>query len=179
MSVIEVVQGDITLDDSDAIVNAANSSLLGGGGVDGAIHAAGGPAILDECRALRATSLVDGLPTGEAVATTAGRLPAGMVIHTVGPKHWEHPGGGADLLARCHTSSLDAAVFAGARTVAFPAISCGVYGWAPADAALIAVDAVRRWLAAAPEPATASGIERVRFVVFNDEARRAFSEALS
>lgn len=179
MALLEVVQGDITLDDSDAIVNAANSSLLGGGGVDGAIHAAGGPAILDECRALRATSLVDGLPTGEAVATTAGRLPAGMVIHTVGPKHWEHPDGGADLLARCHTSSLDAAVFAGARTVAFPAISCGVYGWALADAAPIAVDAVRRWLTAAPEPATVSGIERVRFVVFNDEAGRAFSEALS
>ena len=175
MTVIEVVKGDITLDTSDAIVNAANSSLLGGGGVDGAIHAAGGPAILEECRALRATSLLNGLPTGQAVATTAGRLPAGMVIHTVGPKHWEHPDGGADLLAQCHIACLSAAVAAGARTIAFPAISCGVYGWSPTDAAPIAVAAVRRWLTEGPTPS----IERIRFVVFNDEAERAFSAALS
>lgn len=190
MTLIEVVAGDITLDNSDAIVNAANSSLLGGGGVDGAIHAAGGPAILEECRVLRDTSLLDGLPTGQAVATTAGRLPAGMVIHTVGPKRWEHPDGGAELLAQCHTASLDVAMVAGARTIAFPAISCGVYGWAPEDAAPIAVDAVRRWLATAPmpgpvsgsggadDPDTGPGIERIRFVVFNDEAHRAFTSAL-
>ncbi len=174
MALIEVLQGDITVDDSDAIVNAANSSLLGGGGVDGAIHAAGGPAILDECRALRATVLPDGLPTGHAVATTAGRLPAGMVIHTVGPKHWEHPDGGVDLLAQCHTASLGAAADAGARTVAFPAISCGVYGWAAADAAPIAVDAVRRWCELHPS----THVERVRFVVFNDDAQRAFAAAV-
>lgn len=191
MAIIEVVLGDITLDDSDAIVNAANSSLLGGGGVDGAIHASGGPAILEECRELRATVLPDGLPTGHAVATTAGRMPAGMVIHTVGPKHWEHPDGGAELLAQCHTACLEAAVAAGARTIAFPAISCGVYGWSPTEAAPVAVAAVRDWLSATPMPGTLSGplgtdhpdsgpgIERIRFVVFNDDALRAFTSALA
>lgn len=171
MPSLEITRSDITADDSDAIVNAANSTLLGGGGVDGAIHAAGGPAILEACRELRATRLPDGLPTGEAVATTAGDLPSRWVIHTVGPKHWEHPSGGADLLARCHMSSLDTATELGARSIAFPAISCGVYGWSAVDAAPIALGAVRRWIAGHPE----AGIERIRFVLFNDAAERAFA----
>ncbi len=174
MSVVEVARGDITGDPSDAIVNAANSSLLGGGGVDGAIHSAGGPAILQECRTLRATLLPDGLATGHAVATTAGTLPAGMVIHTVGPKRWEHQDGGAQFLADCHTSSLDVAAAAGARSVAFPAISCGVYGWSPQEAAPVAVAAVHRWLAEHPE----SGVQRVRFVLFNDAAEQAFARVV-
>lgn len=171
---LDVTRGDITTDDSDAIVNAANSTLLGGGGVDGAIHAVGGPEILEACRRLRASSHPNGLPTGSAVATTAGFLPANWVIHTVGPKHWEHPDGGRALLARCHTSCLDVADEVGAQSIAFPAISCGVYGWDPADAAPIALDAVRAWLITHPD----SRLQRVRFVLFNHDAERAFAAAL-
>lgn len=173
MSVIEIASGDLTRDRSDAIVNAANSSLLGGGGVDGAIHAAGGPAILEACRELRRTSLPDGLATGCAVATTGGDLTARWVIHTVGPQYWEHPDGGPHLLASCHTASLDEAVRVGASTIAFPAISCGVYGWSAQEAAPIAVSATQAWLAAHPD----TGITRVRFVLFNDEAHDAFTRA--
>lgn len=173
MPYLDITRGDITADDSDAIVNAANSTLLGGGGVDGAIHAAGGPAILEACRELRATRLPDGLSTGAAVATTAGDLPPRWVIHTVGPKHWEHPDGGSALLARCHIASLDTAAELGARSIAFPAISCGVYGWDAVDAAPVALGTVRRWLAEHPE----AGIERVRFILFNDAAERAFTSA--
>lgn len=140
---LEVVQGDITRVRVDAVVNAANSSLLGGGGVDGAIHRAGGRAILAECEELRRTTLPDGLPTGEAVATTAGRLPARWVIHTVGPVYRS---GGADKteqLRACYTNSLAAADGLGARTVAFPLISAGAYGWPVDDAVRQAVAAVR------------------------------------
>jgi O-acetyl-ADP-ribose deacetylase (regulator of RNase III) len=161
---IEVVAGDITTQEVDAVVNAANSSLLGGGGVDGAIHRAGGPEILAACRELRATSWPDGLPTGRAVATTAGRLPARWVIHTVGPIY-----GAADdpaaLLRSCHVESLRLADEVGARSVAFPAISCGVYGYPLDEAAPIALRTVR-------EAATA--VELVRFVLFGAEALRAF-----
>lgn len=149
-------------------MNAANSSLLGGGGVDGAIHRAGGPAVLEACRALRATSLPDGLPTGEAVATSAGALRARWVIHTVGPVYSavEHP---ARLLRACHLSSLAVAESLGARSVAFPAISCGVYGYPLDEAAPIALAAVRS--------AALSSVTLVRFVLFSDEALRAFTEA--
>lgn len=171
MTRIEVRRGDITAEDCDAIVNAAQRSLLGGGGVDGAIHRAGGEAVLAACRALRATTHPDGLPAGEAVATVAGDLRASWVIHTVGPQRWAHPDGGADLLASCHSSSLDVAHSLGVRTVAFPAVSCGAYGWSADDAAPVAVGAVRDWFAHNP----VTTIEAVRFVLFNDEAHLAFA----
>jgi len=166
---IEVVGGDITSEPVDAIVNAANSSLLGGGGVDGAIHRAGGPAVLAACRALRSSSLPDGLPTGQAVATTAGSLPCRWVIHTVGPIYSavDDP---AALLRSCHLSSLAVAESLGARSVAFPAISCGVYGYPVEEAAPVAIEAVR----AAP----LSSVELVRFVLFGPDALRAFAAAL-
>lgn len=137
---IRVVQGDITTVEVDAVVNAANSSLLGGGGVDGAIHRRGGPAILEACKAIRASQ--GGCATGEAVITTAGNLPARYVVHTVGPV-WQ--GGGqyeAQLLTSCYTTSLDLCVQNGIRSVAFPNISTGVYGYPKQPAAEIAVAAV-------------------------------------
>lgn len=138
-------------------MNAANTELLGGGGVDGAIHAAGGPGILEACRRLRSTSLPDGLPVGEAVATTAGALPATWVIHTVGPVYRGIPED-AELLARCHRSVLRVADELGAETIAFPAISTGVYGYPIAPATTIAVDTVTR---------TPTIVELVRFVCFD------------
>lgn len=172
---IEVVRGDITEQVVDAIVNAANPSLYGGGGVDGAIHAAGGPEILRECRHLREFVYLRGLPTGDAVATTAGRLPARHVIHTVGPRHWEHPDGGPDLLALCHQQSLAVADELGCTSIAFPAISCGIYGWQSRQAALVAVRAVRDYWREHPD----SRLERVVFVLFNDEDQREFAQALA
>ena len=165
---LEAVQGDITEQEVDAVVNAANSSLLGGGGVDGAIHRRGGPAILEECRALRESRYRDGLPTGQAVATTAGELPARWVIHTVGPVYSavDDP---AALLASCHIEALRVADELGARTVAFPAISAGVYGYPLDKAAPVAVEAVR---------AADTQVELVRFVLFGDDALRAFAAAL-
>jgi O-acetyl-ADP-ribose deacetylase (regulator of RNase III) len=154
------VQGDITAQDVDAVVNAANSSLLGGGGVDGAIHMAGGPAILQACRELRRTEYPDGLPTGLAVATTAGDLPARWVIHTVGPVYHRDPDR-ASLLARCHASCLRVADSLGARTVAFPAISTGAFGYPLHEAAAVAVDAVRE---------AETQVEEIRFVLFGLEA---------
>lgn len=168
---LEAAQGDITRERVDAIVNAANSSLLGGGGVDGAIHRAGGPEILAECRRLRETTLPDGLPTGDAVATIAGRLAARYVIHTVGPVHSSHDDRSL-LLAGAYRRSLEVAADLGVRSIAFPAISAGVYGWPHADAARIAVETVR---ATGPE----SGVEVVRFVLFNDEMLRHFEGALA
>ncbi len=165
------MRGDITKAHVDAIVNAANASLLGGGGVDGAIHRAAGPALLDACRDIRASALPDGLPTGEAVVTSGFRLPARWVVHTVGPIQGEHPDDGSDLLRACHVQSLRAAATLGARTIAFPAISCGVYGWSPWDAAPIAVDAVRAY-------APALGFTSVEFVLFNDDALAAFIAAI-
>jgi O-acetyl-ADP-ribose deacetylase len=165
---IELVQGDITREKVDAVVNAANSSLMGGGGVDGAIHRRGGPEILRECRRIRAERYPDGLPTGHAVATTAGNLPARWVIHTVGPVY----AGSEDrapLLARCHTASLEVADDLGARSVAFPAISTGVYGYPLEPAARVAIGAVRE----AP-----TGVEEVRFVLFDEAAYQAFERAL-
>jgi len=157
---VEAVRGDITEQAVDAIVNAANSSLLGGGGVDGAIHRAGGPAILAECR------LLGGCDTGDAKATTGGNLPARYVIHTVGPVWRGGRHGEPELLASCHRRSLDVARELGARTVAFPAISCGVYGYPVDAAAEIAVRTVREH---------AHDLDLVRFVLFGDETYAAFS----
>ena len=146
---LEIVQGDITEQRVDAVVNAANRTLLGGGGVDGAIHRRGGPAILAECRELRATRYPDGLPVGEAVATTAGDLPATWVIHTVGPIHGR---GDDEQLRACYRNSLGVAGELGAGTVAFPLISAGAYGWPQDDAIRQAVDTIR----AAPNEGTAT-----------------------
>lgn len=160
-------EGDLTDTAVDAIVNAANSSLLGGGGVDGAIHRAGGPDILEECRRLRAGHYGRGLPTGQAVATTAGDLPARWVIHTVGPVHSRTEDRSA-LLADCHRNSLRVADELGARTVAFPAISTGIYGWPLADAARIALGTV-----AATE---CEVVDEVRFVLFGVAAYGIFDK---
>ncbi|WFR71738.1 O-acetyl-ADP-ribose deacetylase [Prescottella defluvii] len=142
MTVIDIAQGDITEQRVDAVVNAANSSLLGGGGVDGAIRRRGGPAILAACRALRETTLPDGLAEGAAVATTAGELPANWVIHTVGPRYSRHEDR-SDVLRSCYRRSLAVAEELGAATVAFPLISAGAFGWPTADAVMQAVTAVR------------------------------------
>ncbi|UFQ19094.1 MULTISPECIES: O-acetyl-ADP-ribose deacetylase [Streptomyces] len=166
---ITLVLGDITAQHADAIVNAANSSLLGGGGVDGAIHRRGGPEILADCRRLRASHHGKGLPTGQAVATTAGRLHAAHVIHTVGPV-WSATEDRSELLASCHREALRVAAEVGARTVAFPAISTGVYGWPLDDAARIAVRTVRE----AADPAL---FDEVRFVLFDQAAYDAFAAA--
>ncbi|GAA1100786.1 O-acetyl-ADP-ribose deacetylase [Pseudonocardia alni] len=164
-------RGDITEARVDAVVNAANSGLRGGGGVDGAIHRRGGPAILAECERLRAVDLPDGLPTGHAVATTAGDLPARWVIHTVGPVYAKREDRSA-LLASAYRESLRVADSLGARTVAFPAVSAGVYGWPVADAARIAVATVRE----VAEAGTA--VTEVRFVLFSDDVLAAFETAL-
>jgi O-acetyl-ADP-ribose deacetylase len=145
---IKVVQGDITRLDVDAIVNAANSSLLGGGGVDGAIHRAAGPGLLAECRR------IGGCPTGEARITGGYELRAGHVIHTVGPVYADGQSGEAVLLRSCYRESLRLAAEAGAATVAFPCISTGVYGYPKADACEVAVSAVSEWLTSNPLPAT-------------------------
>jgi len=130
--------GDITRERVDAIVNAANASLLGGGGVDGAIHAQGGPQILAECQALRQTTFPSGLPTGEVALTTGGRLPARYVIHTVGPVYGRHAGQEAVLLAACYRRSIALAQGRGFESLAFPAISTGVFGYPRAEAAAVA-----------------------------------------
>jgi O-acetyl-ADP-ribose deacetylase (regulator of RNase III) len=165
---IVLVEGDITAQQVDAIVNAANSSLLGGGGVDGAIHRAGGSAILAECKDIRRTTYPDGLPTGRAVATTAGNLPARWVIHTVGPVYARSEDR-SGLLASCHVDSLRVADELGAKTVAFPAISTGVYGYPVEEASSVAIDAVRR---------ADTSVEEVRFVLFGRDAFEAFERAL-
>jgi O-acetyl-ADP-ribose deacetylase (regulator of RNase III) len=171
---IEAVQGDITTQQVDAIVNAANSSLLGGSGVDGAIHRAAGPELLRECRRLRETSLPEGLPVGQAVATGAGQLPARWVIHTVGPNR--HAGQtDPALLASCFRSCLEVASSLGAGTVALPAVSAGVYGWAGADVARIAVAAAR----SVDDEGLAPGVELARFVLFGPELLELFRAELA
>jgi O-acetyl-ADP-ribose deacetylase (regulator of RNase III) len=157
---VEVTRGDITTQAVDAVVNAANSSLLGGGGVDGAIHRVGGPAILDECR------LLGGCAVGDAKATTGGQLPARWVIHTVGPVWHGGTRGEPEDLASCHRRSLQVAGELGARSVAFPAISCGVYGYPAALAAEVAIGAVRD-----------HELDVVRFVLFSDDVYEAFARA--
>jgi O-acetyl-ADP-ribose deacetylase (regulator of RNase III) len=165
---VTLALGDLTLEEVDAIVNAANESLLGGGGVDGAIHRRGGRSIVAECREVRRTTYPDGLRTGQAVATGAGKLRARWVIHTVGPRYWEHDDP-APLLASCHTEALRIADELGALTVAFPAISTGVYGYPPHEAAPVAVGAVL---------GAETRVEEVRFVLFDAGTYEAFRAAL-
>lgn len=144
---VRIAVGDITAQDVDAIVNAANSTLLGGGGVDGAIHLAGGPAILEECREIRRTRYPNGLPTGEVVLTTGGNLAARYVIHTVGPIFGQTGGRDAELLAACYQNSLRLAKENSLRTIAFPAISTGVYGYPLSEAAVVSSQAIKKSLA--------------------------------
>jgi O-acetyl-ADP-ribose deacetylase (regulator of RNase III) len=160
---LRLLQGDITDQGVDAVVNAANSTLLGGGGVDGAIHRRGGPAILEECRELRRTQYPEGLPTGEAVLTTAGELPARCVIHTVGPI-WK--GGDADeerLLANAYRNSLGRAREAGLRTIAFPSISTGAYGFPIERATPIALHVIQEYIHEHP-----GAFDEVRIVLFSE-----------
>lgn len=165
-TIVDWVQGDITKEKVDAIVNAANKTLLGGGGVDGAIHRAGGPAILEACKKL------NGCETGDAKITTGGNLPATYVIHTVGPIYRDGKHGEPELLASCYRRSLEVALENGVKTIAFPAISCGVYGYPVDEAATIAANAVKTFLT------HHSGIDLVRFVLFNKPMYDSFAAVL-
>ena len=165
---VVVKTGDITGEEVDAVVNAANSGLMGGGGVDGAIHRAGGPAILEQCRHIREDQYPDGLPTGEAVITTAGNMPAKHVIHTVGPVWRGGTQNEPELLASCYRNSLSLAAEAGLKTIAFPAISTGVYGYPKADAAEVSCRAIEESLGADER------IEQVRLVFFGEADRQTF-----
>ena len=170
---VRLVRGDITHQKTDAVVNAANSSLMGGGGVDGAIHRAGGPAILSECMEIRRTRYPDGLPTGEAVITSGGNLRARHVIHTVGPV-WR--GGGSDeekLLANTYRSSLRVAYENGLRTIAFPSISTGVYGYPMEKATRTALSAVKGFIEGNPF------LDEVVFVLFSEGDYEAYLRALT
>lgn len=176
---VSVVVGDITLQTTDALVNAANSTLLGGAGVDGAIHRAGGAQILEECRSIRNTRYPEGLPTGEAVITTGGRLPARYVIHTVGPIWGQHAGREAELLAACYRNSLTLAVEHGLASIAFPAISTGAYGYPPEEAAQVASRAIREFLTRASGDASEQAEARptlaeVRLVFFSPSSAEIF-----
>ncbi len=168
-ALLELVEGDITEQDTEAIVNAANPSLLGGGGVDGAIHRAGGPEILAECRRL------GGCATGDARITTGGRLKARYVIHTVGPVYGrEGPQRSAELLTSAYRRSLEVAAEHGVRSLSFPSISTGAYGYPLEEAAPVALRAVIEYLSTHPE----SGIELVRFVLYGQRAYRVYRQAL-
>lgn len=170
---ITLARGDITDQEVDGVVNAANSTLLGGGGVDGAIHRRGGPSILEECRRLRRERYPDGLPTGHAASTGAGRLPARRVIHTVGPV-WRGGGDGEpDLLADAYRNSLECAAGESLRTIAFPSISTGAYGYPIGHAARIAIGTVADFLRN-----TGGSVRDVRFVLFSAADHSAYAEAL-
>ncbi|AEV97975.1 O-acetyl-ADP-ribose deacetylase [Niastella koreensis] len=168
---IRLIQGDLTRLEVDAIVNAANTSLLGGGGVDGAIHRAGGPAILEECRAIRAKQ--GGCEVGEAVITTAGKLPAKYVIHTVGPVWNGGHNGEPDLLANCYRNSLRLAVENGITTIAFPNISTGIYRFPKPEAAAIAITTVQQFIA------NNKSLKEIFFVCFDDENYALYKERLA
>lgn len=168
---IEIIEGDITKVAVDAIVNAANKSLLGGGGVDGAIHRTGGPAILEDCRRIIARQ--GGCNTGEAVITTAGELPARYVIHTVGPVWNGGTHGEAEKLANCYRNSLQRAVDHDCRTISFPSISTGIYGYPIKEAAIIALNTVRDFLSQTDK------IDKVIFVAFTEENDHFLRQALS
>jgi O-acetyl-ADP-ribose deacetylase (regulator of RNase III) len=163
---IELVRGDIVEQDTDAIVNAANTSLLGGGGVDGAIHRAGGPAILEECRVLR------GCATGDAKITGGGKLKARYVVHAVGPVYRDGRRGEAELLAAAYRRSLEVGVANGARSIAFPSISTGAYRYPIAEAARIALETIAR------QAALLRDLELVRFVLFSDADLSVYQSAL-
>jgi O-acetyl-ADP-ribose deacetylase (regulator of RNase III) len=167
---VTVVTGDLTTQDVAAIVNAANSMLLGGGGVDGAIHRAGGPQILQECRLIRETTHPNGLPTGEAVITTGGKLAARHVIHTVGPIYGRNPGHEAELLAACYQNSLSLALLHSCSSIAFPSISTGAFGYPKPEAAAISSRAIRDFLTADNQ------IHEVRLVFFSPSDARLFLE---
>ncbi|WP_326810364.1 O-acetyl-ADP-ribose deacetylase [Streptomyces scopuliridis] len=185
MTDLTLVLGDLADQHADALVNAANSWLLGGGGVDGAIHARAGHALTEACRELRASQYGRGLATGQSVATTAGRLQALWVIHTVGPR-WDRYDDRSSLLASCYRTSLEVAAELGARTVALLAISTGTHRWPLDDAARIAVRTVRETLASWAESQTGERrgagegtIEEVRFVLFNQRTYTAFETAMA
>ena len=167
---VTVVTVDITTQDVAAIVNAANSTLLGGGGVDGAIHRAGGPQILAECRQIRETTHPNGLPTGEAVITTGGNLPAKYVIHTVGPIYGRSPDLEAELLVACYKNSLRLAVRHSCSSIAFPSISTGAYGYPKHEAAVLSSRAIKDFLTADNQ------IAEVRLVFFKPSDARVFLE---
>jgi O-acetyl-ADP-ribose deacetylase (regulator of RNase III) len=168
---VRLVRGDITDMGTDAIVNAANSSLMGGGGVDGAIHSRGGPRILEECRKMRATQWPTGLPTGKAVITSAGNLKAKRVIHTVGPVWHGGNHGEPELLAQAYQNSLQTAIANGLKTVAFPSISTGAYGYPIRDASRIALKAVKTFLAEEDK------LIEVVFVLFSELYLKAYIDA--
>lgn len=168
---ITVLIGDLTDQRVDAIVNAANASLLGGGGVDGAIHRRGGPAILEACRAIRGTRYPQGLPTGEAVITTAGELPARHVIHTVGPIYGQHQGDEPKLLASCYRRSIEVAREHALVSIAFPAISTGVYGYPAEEAAVVVSRTLSKCLA------TEDSLSEVRLVFFSRSYAETFVSA--
>lgn len=167
-AIVRIVQGDITEQETDAIVNAANSSLMGGGGVDGAIHRKGGPKILEECKKIRETEWPDGLPTGKAVITSGGNLKAKYVIHTVGPVWRGGKYGEPELLAEAYRNSLRLAVSRGLKTIAFPAISTGAYGYPMEEAAEIALKTVKEFLEKEDK------LEEVVFVLFTPSSFRVY-----
>jgi O-acetyl-ADP-ribose deacetylase (regulator of RNase III) len=169
---IIIKTGDITKEKVCAIVNAANSSLMGGGGVDGAIHRNGGPKILEECHAIRQSQYPDGLPTGEAVVTTAGNIPADYIIHTVGPIYSQCGSRCEALLSSCYTHSLELALELGCKDIAFPAISTGVYGYPKEEAAHIAYTTVKHFLGKRDEI-------QVRFIFHNHTDEAFFKKAIS
>ena len=167
---VVVKVGDITREKVDAIVNAANSTLMGGGGVDGAIHRAGGPEILAACKEIRHTRYPDGLPTGQAVMTVGGKLPAKFVIHTVGPVYSREGKGKAVELASCYRNALNLAVEKGLKTIAFPAVSTGIYGYPPAEAARVSSSEIRKFLESGAE------LEEVRLIFFSPPDLQTFLE---
>ncbi len=169
---VRVVQGDITDQDTDAIVNAANSSLMGGGGVDGAIHRRGGPEILEDCRRIRHSEWPEGLPTGKAAITGGGLLKARHVIHAVGPIWEGGRSGEPEALAQCYANSLDIAVRQGVESVAFPSISTGAYGYPIREASRVALQTVRKFVEREGKPA------RVTFVVFSDGDLKTYLQTL-
>ena len=172
-TILRLVQGDITRQDTEAIVNAANSTLMGGGGVDGAIHREGGPLIIEECRRIRATVYPQGLPTGAAVSTSAGALRARRVVHTVGPIWRGGMHGEAESLARAYENSLRIAAEEGLRTIAFPSVSTGAYGYPTERAAPTALHAVERAIRAHPD-----AFDEVRFVLFSQRDFTIYQGAL-
>ena len=171
---VSVLIGDITQQQVDAVVNAANSTLLGGGGVDGAIHRAGGPEILAECQELRHTRYPDGLPTGEAVITTAGNMPARHVIHTAGPVYSAAGEHAADLLSACYRNSLSLAVQHNLSTIAFPAISTGIYGYPREKAAAVASQSIADFLATDSSLSQVSQVSQVRLIFFAQQDAAVF-----